>query len=212
MKKLIIILVIIFCINVNAEKEVVTLDACVDGDTAWFNYNGNCEKFRFLALDTPETVHPTKAVEAYGKNASEYTCNLLTNAKEIVVEFDEGSEKKDKYDRYLAWIWVDGELLQEKVIGVGYGEVAYIYGDYAYTKALCNVQNEAFNQQIGLWLDKKEQGYCDTIDYTNSEDIKFISEKKDETSSSLLDQAIAKYPIIGVVLLVIVYLIKKKIK
>lgn len=212
MKKLVIVLLIIFCINVNAKSEIVTLNECVDGDTAWFNYKGSREKFRFLALDTPETVHPTKVVEAYGKDASVYTCNLLSNAKEIVVQFDEGSEDLDKYDRYLAWIWVDGELLQEKLISIGYGKVAYIYGDYIYTKSLCKVQNKAFDKKIGLWVDEKTQGYCDSIDYSDATEIKFINEKKDEDSSSFLDQAIHKYPIFAIVILIGVYVLKKKFK
>ena len=40
MKKIIIILLFVLCINVSAESVVVTLNDCVDGDTAWFNYNG----------------------------------------------------------------------------------------------------------------------------------------------------------------------------
>ena len=159
MKRLVIILLFLICLNVQAESSVVTLDKCVDGDTAWFNYNGNREKFRFLALDTPETVHPAKQIEAYGKDASEYTCNLLSNAKKLVVQFDDGSEKLDKYDRYLAWIWVDDELLQEKLISVGYGKVAYIYGDYLYTKSLCKVQSSVYKEKLGLWKDEKSQGY-----------------------------------------------------
>ena len=62
--------------------EVVTLEECVDGDTARFRTSSNeVIKARFLAVDTPETVHPTKGVEPFGKDASNYTCTTLTNAK-----------------------------------------------------------------------------------------------------------------------------------
>ena len=48
----------------------VTLDKCVDGDTAWFNVDGKKTKVRFLYIDTPES---TNEIEPYGKEASEYT-------------------------------------------------------------------------------------------------------------------------------------------
>ena len=76
------------------ETEIVTLDKCVDGDTANFKTStGTVYKTRFLAVDTPETVHPTKEVEAYGKEASNYTCETLTNAKEIKLEYDDNSDR-----------------------------------------------------------------------------------------------------------------------
>ena len=90
MKKVfLIIFILFFCINVNA-KEIVTLNKCVDGDTAWFNINGEKIKARFLAIDTPES---TNKIEPYGKEASEFTCNLLKNAKKIEIEYDENSDK-----------------------------------------------------------------------------------------------------------------------
>ena len=89
MKKIILFFLCMFLMafSVNAEKIDVTLNACVDGDTAWFNLNGEKTKFRFLGIDTPESVHPKKQVELYGKDASEYTCNLLTNANKIQIEY-----------------------------------------------------------------------------------------------------------------------------
>jgi len=169
MKKLLFLF--LFLINmhsVHAETSIkeVSFVRCVDGDTAVFKVDEEEIKFRFLAIDTPETVHPTVEVEAFGKNASEYTCNKLSKAQEIVVEYEE-SNKIDKYDRHLAWIWVDGSLLQKELVSVGYAEVAYIYGDYRYTESLCLIQKDARELSLGLWLDTKEEGYCSTVDLTN---------------------------------------------
>ena len=94
MKKFILIIFILFFnINVNA-KEIVTLNKCVDGDTAWFNLNNEKIKARFLAIDTPES---TNRIDPYGKEASEFTCNLLKTAKKIEIEYDDNSDKFDKY-------------------------------------------------------------------------------------------------------------------
>jgi len=152
--------------NINENKELEKITAtfvnCVDGDTAVFKINGQEKKFRFLAVDTPETVHPTKEVEEYGKDASEYTCNKIKNAKVIEIEYEDS--KTDKYGRDLGWIWVDGNLLQKELIEIGYAEVAYIYGNYKYTNLLCDSQARAIENKKGIWNDEtRKEGYCSTL-------------------------------------------------
>ena len=135
MKKimLLIVLLSIFVLNVQGnEKEKVTLIKCVDGDTAIFDINGNKTKIRFLGIDTPESVKEENVIEPYGKEASEFTCDKLTKAKEIILEYDSNSDKQDKYGRTLAWVFVDNVLLEEELVKIGYARVKYIYGDYAY--------------------------------------------------------------------------------
>ena len=133
MKKILFIFFIftLLILPVNAsERMEVTLKKCVDGDTAWFILNGEEIKIRFLAIDTPES---TTKVEEYGKEASEYVCNLLTVSEKIEIKYDTNSDTTDKYDRHLVWVFVNDELLQEKIIENGFAEVAYLYGDYEYT-------------------------------------------------------------------------------
>lgn len=148
MKKVfLIIFILFFGINVNA-KEIVTLNKCVDGDTAWFNINDEKIKARFLAIDTPES---TNKIEPYGKEASEFTCNLLKNAKKIEIEYDENSDKFDKYDRHLVWVFVDDELLQNIIVKEGYADVKYLYGDYKYTDILKKSLIEAKANNLNMW-------------------------------------------------------------
>lgn len=157
--KLFILLTLLFPFGVFAEEAVsnenemvVTLEKCIDGDTATFkDSSGNTYKTRFLAIDTPETVHPTKEIEAYGKEASTYTCDTLTNAKEIKLELDPGSDKEDKYGRLLAWVFADGVLLQNSLLEKGLAEVSYLYGDYKYTEMIQETQEVAKEKQIGIW-------------------------------------------------------------
>ena len=66
------------------EKITVTLSKCVDGDTAKFQLNDEIITARFLAIDTPETKHPTKGEEPWGKEASNFTCNSLKKAMMVV--------------------------------------------------------------------------------------------------------------------------------
>jgi len=143
--------------TINVDNDIVTFEKCVDGDTAHFKLNGEVLKTRFLAINTPES---TTKHEFYGKEVSEYVCNKLKNATKIELEYDEESEKLDKYGRTLAWIIVDGENLQMDLVKKGYAEVKYIYGDYKYVNELKKLEKEAKSQKLGMWQDYKE-----TIDY-----------------------------------------------
>ncbi len=155
MKKILFILTLFFTFTINtyAKKLEVTLDKCVDGDTAWFNLDNERIKTRFLAINTPES---TNKIEAYGKEASNYTCNMLTNAKKIEIEYDNNSDKFDKYDRHLVWVFVDDTLLQEKLLEEGLAEIKYIYGDYKYLDELKKVESTAKKNKVGMWSDSKD--------------------------------------------------------
>ena len=150
MKRLVFIVLLLFPLFVFA-KEQVEFSKCVDGDTFKIVMDNEIKTVRMLAIDTPESVHPTKEVEKYGKESSKYTCDLLTNAKKIELEYDNNSDKKDKYDRVLAWIWVDDILLQDELVKNGYAEVAYLYGDYKYIDTLKDHQSVAEASKIGIW-------------------------------------------------------------
>ena len=141
------------------EKVEVKFIEGIDGDTAKFDMNGEMIKVRFLAIDTPESVHPTKEVQAYGFEASNFTKEKLKNAKTIELEFDNNSDKTDKYGRYLAWVWVDGELLQDLLIKEGLAKVAYLYADYKYTSVLQESEKVSKEKKIGIWQDEIQENY-----------------------------------------------------
>lgn len=160
MKKILFILVTFFLFIDNTYAMNATLNKCVDGDTAWFNVNGEVIKVRFLAIDTPESTNKT---EEYGKEASEFTCNILMNAKKIELEYDNNSDKTDKYDRHLVWVFVDETLLQKSLIENGFAEVAYLYGDYKYTSILKESQELAKENKLNIW--SNEESSNNDFDY-----------------------------------------------
>ena len=111
-----------------SKKQTAKFVKAVDGDTAKLSVKGRTYTFRFLAVDTPETVKPNTPVAFMGKRASDYTKSELKKAKKIQIQYD--GNKTDKYGRKLAWIWVDGKLLQDKLVKKGYARIYYIYGKY----------------------------------------------------------------------------------
>lgn len=156
MNKFISIIFLLFFITNVSAKEIVTLNKCIDGDTAWFNLKNEKIKARFLAIDTPES---TNKIEPYGKEASEFTCNLLENAQKIEIEYDNNSDKYDKYDRHLVWVFVDDKLLQNLIVKEGYAEVKYLYGDYKYTNILENSLKEAKVNNLNMWKSEQNNNY-----------------------------------------------------
>lgn len=108
------------------QKFPVELVKAVDGDTAKLKYQGKTETFRFLLIDTPETKHPRLGKQPFGQEASDRTAKLLKNANKIEVEFDVG-RKQDKYHRYLAYIYVDGKMVNNILVKEGLAKVDYVY-------------------------------------------------------------------------------------
>lgn len=154
MKKMLFCLIILIIpFNISASEKIeVKLDKCVDGDTAWVILNNESIKLRFLAIDTPES---TNKIEEYGKEASEFTCNYLTNTSKLEIEYDNNSDKLDKYNRHLVWVFVDNELLQDLIVKNGLAEIKYIYGDYKYLDILNDSLESAKQNELNLWSNQE---------------------------------------------------------
>lgn len=102
----------------------VTLVRSVDGDTARFidPYSETVKtdfSVRFLGIDTPES---TRENEPWGKAASTYTASILNNATTIVLEAE--GARTETYGRYLAFVWVDGVLLNLEIVQEAYSHSA----------------------------------------------------------------------------------------
>ena len=152
MKKIFFLFIFFFCFSVNASNKFsVKLDKCIDGDTARFFINGESKTVRFLSINAPEIAHDDILEEFYGKESSEYACKLLSRASSIKLQYDPKSDKVDKYDRVLAWVYVDGELLQKELVSKGYAEVKYVYDDYLYSNELKELENISKEKKLGMW-------------------------------------------------------------
>lgn len=85
--------------------EVVKMSFVNDGDTAGFKLgSGEIIRVRFYGIDTAES---TTQVEKWGKAASIFTKDTLTNAYECLLESSTGgAAETDSYGtRYLGYVW-----------------------------------------------------------------------------------------------------------
>lgn len=135
--------------EVSADNEV-TVDQHIDGDTTRFNYSGNSESFRYLIINTPEIGRNGEQDEPYAEEAFERTQELLDNADTITVEFDE--EKQDHYDRYLAYVYADGEMVNEILVKEGLATAEYVHPpNDKYEDLLKEAEDEAKSKGLGIW-------------------------------------------------------------
>ena len=144
------------------------IERVVDGDTAIISFifdDGSeylKERVRFLGVNTPETVHPNKPVEYYGKEASNFTKSQLTD-KIVWLQTDVGV--RDRYDRMLAYVWLrepsekdlDDEdsvrkyMFNAKLLLDGYAQLMTIQPNSKYSNMFVYFQREARNAKKGLW-------------------------------------------------------------
>lgn len=134
--------------------EIVEFKGLSDGDTATFVVNKLPTATRFLAIDTPEMNSSTDGQQPWAAAAKAYTLNALKNAETIILEMDEESDIFDTYSRLLAWVWVDGELLNYKLVEEGLAYVKYLYGDYKYNPDMIKLESEIQKKDIKIWGEK----------------------------------------------------------
>ena len=131
----------------------------VDGDTAVVRIDGQEKRVRFLGVDTPETVHPNKPVQFYGKEASNFTKESL-NGRRVWLEYD--SNPQDRYGRHLAYIWLENpaninessireSMFNAKLLLGGYAKVMIIKPNKRYEAEFKKFQEEAKRARLGVW-------------------------------------------------------------
>lgn len=153
---IILLLIPIICF---AERIPVTFKKCVDGDTAWFIMNDEEVKVRFIGIDAPEIEHEETPAEYYSLQAKAYVCNRLDNAKKIELEFDPNSDMQDKYERFLAWVFVNDKLLQDDIVKKGFAKVTYLYDNYKYSDILIESEKKAKSENLGIWINYVEKDF-----------------------------------------------------
>lgn len=128
----------------------VELVKIIDGDTIKIKYEGKEQNVRYLLIDTPETNHPRLGKQPFGDEAKERNHELITSGK-LEIELDIG-EQIDKYGRLLAYIYVDGVSVQEKLLEEGLARVAYVYPpNTRHLDAFEKAQDKAKKAELGIW-------------------------------------------------------------
>lgn len=147
--------------STNSGFEEAKVVKVVDGDTIEVSLRGKNYKIRMVGVDTPETVHPKKPVQFYGKEASNYTKSQLTN-KTVFLQKD--VTDNDKYGRLLRYVWLSkpssnnpskqeviSKMYNAQLVKNGYAHVYTYPPDVRYIPVFRELEENARKNNIGLW-------------------------------------------------------------
>lgn len=118
----------------------------VDGDTLLLE--GGC-RVRLIGVDTPESKHPDRPPEPLGAQAARYTEERVAG-REITLTYDR--ERFDAYHRVLAFVTIDGRLLNEDLILEGYSRAVTSFPYRSdFQRRFRKAEELARQEQRGIW-------------------------------------------------------------
>ena len=129
-------------------QEFVRVTRVVDGDTIILESG---ERVRLLGVNAPEVNNPKKSIEAFGKEATEFTRRMV-EGKLVRIEADQPASKKDKHSRILAYVFLqDGTHVNAEIIRQGYGFAESSWPPLKYEYEFRRLEQEAREKRRGLW-------------------------------------------------------------
>jgi len=151
-----LLILLLFVINYNFldkqlikfidKKETAIVKRIIDGDTIVVDiYNDT--SIRLLGINTPEKG------ELYYSEAKEFLENLILN-KTIKLEY--GKEKYDKYKRVLAYVHLNNQNINSKLIEGGFANYYFPSGKDNYYNEFVNAMNKCLENNKNLCEQSKD--------------------------------------------------------
>lgn len=93
---------------------------------------------RFAEIDAPEYAQP------FGKEAQQFLQSMIPVGTTVELKI----EAIDKYHRFVAAVYKNGEWINESLVRNG---AAWVYPEYRHSMSLDRLEAEAKKQKLGLW-------------------------------------------------------------
>lgn len=134
------------------ESQWFLVTRVIDGDTIHVQGENRSISIRLMGIDAPETVHPSRPVEPFARVASTMATELMLG-KRVLLEQDNSQGAIDKYDRILAYVWLEnGTLVNDWLVRNGYArEQMYYDNPCKYRDRLLAAEAESRQAQRGMW-------------------------------------------------------------
>jgi micrococcal nuclease len=133
----------------------------IDGDTIVVQKEGDpadqLVRVRLQGIDAPELYQDNEHISVIGIIAKDYIRSLLLN-KKIELQFD--TIKQDAYGRTIAYVFLDGVDVQQKLLTSG---LAYAYREYEVGRLSEYEAYEALARKakVGIWDTNELSSYYD---------------------------------------------------
>lgn len=163
----------------------------VDGDTFVID---NGQKVRMIGINTPESVDPRRPAEFFGKQASQFTKKLL-EGKKVLLQW--GQTPKDKYGRWLAWVWLpDGTFVNGELVAKGYAQVYTFKDNPEHAGYLLQLQKQARERKLGFWGEEGNDAHAHESKggFVASKNSKVYHEKGCPGSKGIGQQNVIEFP------------------
>lgn len=108
---------------------------------------------RYIGIDTPETRRRAgdrwvEDPEPFGREASEANRRLV-EGHTVRLEYD--VEPHDRYGRLLAYVYVDGRLINAQLVEEGYAHLLTIPPNVKHAEEFRELAKQARAERRGLW-------------------------------------------------------------
>ena len=129
--------------SIHAEDIFGKVISITDGDSITIIHNNKHIKVRLFEIDTPEKNQP------YGKKAkkalSEFISNRVVKVKVVTIDF---------YGRTIGKIFLGNKDINKEMVKAGH---AWAYVKYVKDKTLFELEKNAKDKQLGLWMLPEEE-------------------------------------------------------
>ena len=139
--------------NTNSpDVELATVNRVIDGDTILLD---DGRTIRYLNIDTPETKRPGQSVQCFGERATQFNSRLVNN-RSVVLKKD--TEDKDRYNRYLRFVFLEGsntdninQSVNALLVRDGYARSLIIDPNDTFESEFIELEREAKELNKGAW-------------------------------------------------------------
>jgi len=124
----------------------IFVEKIADGDSIEAVIRGTRQQIRLIGIDAPELGQ-----RPWGKKAKKYLEELVAaSGWELGIEYD--VEKRDQYNRVLAYLWTrDGRLISEEMLRSGLAVLYTFPPNVKYVDRMRAAQVIARENKTGIW-------------------------------------------------------------
>lgn len=120
----------------------------IDGDTIRVRIGHRHETVRYIGVNAPEIDHPDRAAQPFGREAAAANRRLV---KGEIVRLELDVERRDRYGRLLAYVYVGDVMVNAELVARGYAQAMTIPPNVRHQRLLVKLEREARRRQLGLW-------------------------------------------------------------
>lgn len=131
------------------DPQVVKVVDVIDGDSIRVRFvSGAVGPVRYIGIDTPETQPRNGRPTCFSKEATRENARLV-GGREVRLTFDR--ERKDRYDRLLAYVYAGETLVNEALITGGFARPLRVEPNTRFAERFSSLAKAAEQANRGLW-------------------------------------------------------------